>query len=198
MRELMLGPQRFSDLRAGLPGISANVLTQRLEGLITSGIVRRRRLPPPAASQVFELTEWGQEAEPILKVLGRWAARSPFHDPTRPFSTASLVLSLRTMFDADRAIGESLRVRLELAHQTVLVEVEDGWLEAGPADPDDMSAVAATLTGDARGVAAFVYGGVPLADLEAAGALRVSGDRAALERLPVFFPLPERAEAPAG
>src|SRR3954468_21365474 len=59
MRELMFGPKRFSDLRAGLPGISANVLTQRLEGLEASGVVMRRRLPPPAAANVYELTEWG-------------------------------------------------------------------------------------------------------------------------------------------
>src|SRR5881628_1732882 len=73
MRELMLGPKRFSDLKGDLPGISANVLTQRLEGLETTGLVRRRRLPPPAAAQVYELTDWGYEAEPIVQELGRWA-----------------------------------------------------------------------------------------------------------------------------
>src|ERR671919_409087 len=76
MRELMLGPKRFSDLRADLPGISANVLTQRLEGLEAAGIVVRRKLPPPASSQVYELTRWGYESEPIFQALGRWAARS--------------------------------------------------------------------------------------------------------------------------
>src|ERR671917_2501717 len=63
MRELMLGPKRFSDLRADLPGISANVLTQRLEGLEASGILARRKLPPPASAQVYELTPWGYESE---------------------------------------------------------------------------------------------------------------------------------------
>src|SRR4249919_2386031 len=84
MRELIFGPKRFSDLRASLPGISANVLTQRLEGLEQSGLVARRRLPPPAAAQVYELTEWGYESEPIFQALGRWASRSPLHDPTLP------------------------------------------------------------------------------------------------------------------
>src|SRR3954465_10271605 len=69
MRELMLGPKRFSDLRADLPGISANVLTQRLEGLEASGILMRRRLPPPSSAQVYEPTEWGYEAEPIVQTL---------------------------------------------------------------------------------------------------------------------------------
>src|SRR3546814_6648878 len=103
MRELMLGPKRFGDLREGLPGISANVLTQRLEGLEAVGVLLRRRLPPPAGSQVYELTPWGYESEPIFQALGRWAARSPAHDPTLPFSAASLMLSLRTMLDPERA-----------------------------------------------------------------------------------------------
>ncbi|HYJ29191.1 MAG TPA: helix-turn-helix domain-containing protein, partial [Allosphingosinicella sp.] len=90
MRELMLGPKRFTDLRADLPGISANVLTQRLEGLESAGVLARRRLPPPAPAQVYELTPWGYEAEPIFQVLGRWAARSPSHDPSLPLSAASL------------------------------------------------------------------------------------------------------------
>ena len=97
MRELMLGPKRFGDIRADLPGISANTLTQRLEGLEASGLVVRRRLPPPASAQVYELTRWGYEAEPIVQTLGRWAARSPGHDPTLPLSGTSLMLSFRTM-----------------------------------------------------------------------------------------------------
>ena len=104
MRELMLGPKRFGDIRADLPGISANTLTQRLEGLEASGLVVRRRLPPPASAQVYELTQWGYEAEPIVQSLGRWATRSPGHDPTLPLSGTSLMLSFRTMFDAERAL----------------------------------------------------------------------------------------------
>ena len=98
IRELLLGPRRFSDLRASLRGISANVLTQRLEGLEAAGVLVRRKLPPPASVQVYELTPWGYEAAPIFQALGRWAVRSPHHDPTRPFSPVSLMLSLRTMF----------------------------------------------------------------------------------------------------
>src|ERR671917_1970055 len=100
MRELMLGPKRFGDLRSDLPGISANVLTQRLEGLEAAGLLVRRRLPPPASTQVYELTAWGYEAEPIVQSLGKWAARSPAHDPSLPISATSIMLSFRTMFDA--------------------------------------------------------------------------------------------------
>src|SRR5215212_8785344 len=77
VRELLLGPKRFTDLRSGIPDISPNVLGQRLRELEESGIVRRRRLAPPVAAQVYELTEWGRELEPAVLSLGRWASRSP-------------------------------------------------------------------------------------------------------------------------
>ena len=114
MRELMMGPKRFGDLRPSLPGISANVLTQRLEGLEAAGVLRRRKLPPPANAQVYELTAWGYESEPIFQALGRWAARSPTHDPTLPFSAASLLLSLRTMLDPARAEGHRRKIGFRL------------------------------------------------------------------------------------
>src|SRR5690606_34821577 len=114
MRELMLGPKRFSDLRADLPGVSANVLTQRLEGLEEAGILRKTKLPPPASVQVYELTDWGYESEPILQALGRWAARSPKHDPNLPISTTSFLLSLKTMMDHDRSSGLRAVIGLRL------------------------------------------------------------------------------------
>src|SRR5690242_5360373 len=77
VRELLLGPKRFTDLRAGLPDISPNVLGQRLRELEESGILRRRRLAPPAAAQVYELTRWGRGLEPAVLALGSWASRSP-------------------------------------------------------------------------------------------------------------------------
>src|SRR5918998_5953703 len=126
MRELMLGPKRFSDLRADLPGISANVLTQRLEGLEAAGLLTRRRLPPPASAQVYELTEWGLEAEPIVQSLGRWAARSPAHDPTLPLSGTSLMLSFRTMFDPARAQGLTARIGFRIGAETYLARIGGG------------------------------------------------------------------------
>ena len=83
IRELMFGPRRFGEIKANLPGISANVLTQRLESLEDAGIVVRRRLPSPANVQVYDLTDWGREAEVAIREMGRWAARSPRHDPMR-------------------------------------------------------------------------------------------------------------------
>ncbi len=94
IRELMLGGRRFSDLRASLPGISAKVLTERLGGLEQQGVLIRRKLPPPAATQVYELTSWGYLAEPAIQELGRWAARSPEHNLQLPLSPVSFMLEL--------------------------------------------------------------------------------------------------------
>src|SRR5918992_576666 len=70
VRELLLGPKRFTDLPAGLPNVSPNVLAQRLRELERAGVVRRRKLAPPAASRVYELTDWGLELEPVVISLG--------------------------------------------------------------------------------------------------------------------------------
>jgi DNA-binding HxlR family transcriptional regulator len=193
MRELMFGPRRFSDLRASLPGISANVLTQRLAGLEAAGVLRRARLPPPAGAQVYALTPWGQEAEPIFQALGRWAARSPAHDPTLPFSAASLLLSLRTMLDPVRAAGLAARIGFRLGAESFLALLEDGRIEIAPGP---LETAALVFDGAPQVLAGAIYGGQPLAALEAAGALRITGDRALAARFVTLFPLPEKAARP--
>src|SRR3954467_1775540 len=105
LRELAYGPRRFSELKADLQGISANVLTQRLNELEERRLVRKVKLPPPASVQVYEATEWGQEAVPLIASLGRWAARSPCHDPTLPMSHVSLIMSLQTLLSPELAQG---------------------------------------------------------------------------------------------
>jgi DNA-binding HxlR family transcriptional regulator len=192
MRELMLGPQRFSDLRAGLPGISANVLTQRLEGLEAIGVVARKKLPPPASTQVYELTAWGYEAEPIFQALGRWGARSPHHDPTQPFSAASLILSLRTMFDPDRAGRIDAWVGIKAGSESILVRIADGKLDFARGELTDADLI---FEGEPPAIAAAIYGGVPIDALVAQGALKVTGDRRFAEVFVGLFPLPDKVEA---
>ncbi len=194
IRELMLGPKRFSDLRESLPGISANVLTQRLEGLEVAGILMRRKLPPPAAAQVYELTEWGYESEPIFQALGRWAARSPSHDPTLPFSTASLVLSMRTMFNAERAKGMEARIGFRIGEETFLACLADGRIEIDRSPLDGADVI---FTGTPPVLAGAIYGGQKLEMLEQAGALQVEGDRALAQRFVGLFPLPSKFLKPA-
>lgn len=191
MRELMLGPLRFSDLRAALPGISANVLTQRLEGLEGIGALVRRRLPPPVAVQVYELTPWGYEAEPIMQALGRWATRSPLHDPTLPLSPVSLMLSFRTMFDPARAEDFEARIGFRLSGEDYMVRIGKGRVEAARAPVENADVV---FTGTAPAVAGAVYGGVPLAALEADGALEVDGYRTIANRFVTLFPLPPKID----
>ena len=127
IRELLLGPRRFSDLKTSLNGISANVLTQRLEGLEGAGVLIRRKLPPPASVQVYELTPWGYEAAPIFQALGRWAVRSPHHDPTRPFSPVSLMLSLRTMLSPAAAGDLEARIQLHMNGEPFFWLADTAW-----------------------------------------------------------------------
>src|SRR5689334_6789397 len=103
VRELLLGPKRFSDLRAGLPHVSADVLAQRLRELEHSGVVRRLKLPPPAGSRVYELTEWGTELEPVVLSLGRWGSRGPVPVTDLELSPDALMIALKTLFDPHRA-----------------------------------------------------------------------------------------------
>ena len=99
VRELLLGPKRFTDLRAGLPKVSPDVLAQRLRELEAAGVLRRDTLPPPAASQVYELTERGHELKPVILELGRWGSREPQNDG--PLGPDAAVIALMTMFAGD-------------------------------------------------------------------------------------------------
>lgn len=190
MRELLLGPKRFSDLRASLPGISANVLTQRLEALESTGIVCRRKLPPPASAWVYELTAWGLESEEVFKTIGRWAARSPQHDPRSPLSVASVVMSMRTMFARERAKGISGTVGFRFGREEFLARLDNGAFTIARGE---VAGADAFIEGDQNAWAGALYGGVPLAALENSGALKVSGDRALLDRYLTLFPLPAKA-----
>nr|WP_255325795.1 winged helix-turn-helix transcriptional regulator [Sphingobium sp. 15-1] len=188
MRELMLGPKRFTDLRASLPGISANVLTQRLEELEASSILIRRRLPPPAASQIYELTEWGRESEILFQVLGRWASRSPTMQPGLPMSNVSVILSMRTMIDRSRIGDMDAVIGLRFGEESFRLVLKDGDFTA---DRGEAAGADVILSGDQNALAAVVYGGLRFEDV--AGALQVEGDRALAERFVRLFLLPPMA-----
>lgn len=190
LRELMLGPKRFNDLRRDLPGISANVLTQRLEGLEASGLLVKRRLPPPSSAQVYELTDWGYEAEPVIQTLGRWAVRSPGHDPTMQISAVSLMLSFRTMLNAERAAGIDARIGFRMGAESYLARLGGGRIEIGrdPLDEADL-----IFIGSAPAIGAAVHGGEAIEKLEGEGALKIEGDRDLAEAFTTLFPLPPKA-----
>lgn len=190
VRELLLGPKRFADLRAGLPGISPNVLAERLRGLEGAGIVRRRKLPPPAASKVYELTGWGAELEPVIVSLGRWGARSTLRSPDAGMSVDALVLSFRTMFDPRAAGGLSASYELRLGEDRFRATVGGGRFEISRGVADRPDAIVETDPGT---LAALVYGGRGLSEALRSGDLEIEGDRTAVERFLGLFPLPEPA-----
>ena len=189
VRELIPGPKRFSDLKKGLPGISTNILTNRLNDLESGHVLVRDRLPPPSASQIYRLTAWGAELEPLIQDIGRWAARSTEMQPGKPMSAASVMLSLRTMFSSQRAGDAGFRLELILDGIPHRAEVCDGQftIEVGESMPPDVS-----VSGDPNLLAAMVYGGMPMDAAEAAG-LKISGHRQHLARFCSFFPLPDKA-----
>lgn len=192
VRELVLGPKRFTDLQAGLPRLSPDVLAQRLRELEEAGVVQRRTLPPPAGSRVYELTPWGRELEPALLALGRWGSRAPFPPGDAPLGVDALVLALPTLFDAARAEGVRASLELRFGPARFHAHVHDGRLEldrAGVEDPD------AVVDAEPAAFSEVLWHGRPLADAERAGAIRLDGSRAAVRRFLKLFPPPVPATA---
>jgi DNA-binding HxlR family transcriptional regulator/putative sterol carrier protein len=185
VRELLLGPKRYSDLRRGLPNASPNVLSERLRELEHNGVVRRRKLPPPAGSRVYELTDWGRELEDVVIALGHWGARSPTGPSDDPVGVDSVVLALRSRFDPGAARGLRAGYELRLGEDRFRVEVADGEIEVarGVADQAD-----ATIDTDSDTLAAVLWGDLPLADAERSGKMTVGGDRAAVKGFLRLFP----------
>ena len=185
MRELMFGPRRFSELRADLPGISANVLTQRLAELEQRGLVRKTKLPPPASVQVYEATEWGLEAAPVIRGLGKWAVRSQCHDPSRPVSHVSIMMSMQTMFDPQRADGLTARVGFLFGETSYVADIRDGRIDVARGPIEDCELV---FKGAPQELAGVLYGGAPI------DAIRVEGDPAIAKRFITLFPLPPKVD----
>ena len=185
VRELVLGPRRFTDLREGLPGIATNVLSQRLRQLERNGIVARRRLPPPAASNVYELTEYGQELVPIMLALGRWGARSiGYGTPEHKTQGRWLAVALQAFFDPGAAAGVTARVGLDLGDAQVTLRMDQGRLEVNSGMDED---VELAIAADPETLVAYLSG----TDVS----LVAEGDRELLERLRDVFPF--RAPVPA-
>jgi DNA-binding HxlR family transcriptional regulator len=186
VRELRLGPRRYSDLQSALPGAGPNVLTRRLRDLETGGVLHRRTLPPPASAVVYELTEWGADLEPVFRALAKWGIRSPV--PRKGHLTAdSMMLGLRTFFSPGRVEPWTALYEFRLDRNVFRLRVVDGRLDEltrGEADRPD------TVVAGSRAAVQSVLEGKPIDD-----AVSVTGDLEALERLlaatrPVTRPAP--------
>jgi DNA-binding HxlR family transcriptional regulator len=186
LRELAYGSRRFSELKADLQGISANVLTQRLTELEARGLVRKVKLPPPASVQVYEATEWGLEAVPLIASLGRWAARSPCHDPNQPMSHVSVIMSLQTLLSPELAEGLDARIGFRFGDASYVTHLHDGRLDVTRGEVTDCDL---ELVGSPTAVAAVIHGGAPF-DM-----IRIEGDLELARRFVRLFPLPPKVGA---
>jgi len=183
LRELAYGPRRFSELKADLTGISANVLAQRLTELESRGLVRKLKLAPPASIQVYEATEWGLEVVPLIASLGKWAARSPWHNPALRMSHVSVIMSFQTLISPELADGLDARVGFQFGDVSYVTTIQDGRLDVqrGPIENCGVEFI-----GTPSEIAAVVHGGAPLEMIE------VKGDMELAKRFRTLFPLPPK------
>jgi DNA-binding HxlR family transcriptional regulator len=187
IRELLLGPKRYTDLRQALPGMWTNLLAARLQQLETAGVIERVDLPPPAARTVYRLTERGKELEDVVLGLGRWGIPllSSRRKRNPPLSTAVL-LGLRAFFQPGAApkIDESYEVRIGGDPFTAVVQ--RGRLDIRPGSPDDP---AATLHADLAGLLDVRLGRVDIGTAIETGLLRFEGSNTSVRRLRQAFAL---------
>jgi DNA-binding HxlR family transcriptional regulator len=177
-RELLLGPKRFTDLRAGLRNVGPDMLAQRLRELEQAGVVRRRTLPPPAGSRVYELTDRGRELEPVVLALGRWGSSAPFPAEGARLGVDSFVLALKTLFEPGD--GADSTVALEIAGQPFRARISGERFEVERGEADDATA---TIAGEPGPLAAWLWHGGP------DDAITIEGDRDAAARFAARFPL---------
>jgi DNA-binding HxlR family transcriptional regulator len=183
VRELLLGPKRFTDLRAGLPNAKPSVLSQRLRELEAAGVVRRRTLAPPSGARVYELTDDGRDLEPIVIALGHWGSRVP----TRPgavHGSDSLVLALKSRFDPDAARGVDGSYELRLATDRYRIAIADGQLTARRGEVEAPDAIIET---DPDTLGAVLLDGHQLDGALDSGAIRLEGDRKGAARFLALY-----------
>lgn len=188
VRELVLGPKRFSDLRAGLAGMSAETLAQRLRELEADGVVRRTTLPPPASARVYELTEWGRGLEPVVLAIGRWGSQAPFPPGSAALSPDALMLALLTVFDPARAEGIEATYEVRIDRDRFRARVAGGRLDIAREAVADADAVVAA---DPAALTGVLWHGRPLAEAERQGRVAIEGSRRAAKRFLALFPAPQ-------
>jgi DNA-binding HxlR family transcriptional regulator len=179
VRELLLGPQRFSDLRRALPKASSNLVADRLRELEDRAVIRRRRLAPPAGSWVYELTEWGRQLEPVVLALGGWGVRVPLPSPPTTLSDTSVLLFLRACARPDPA-APSTTYRLELDGRVWTVRTAAGEVLV---QPDEPATADASLRATPKALNALLEDPAWLDAAMADGSVAASGDLRALRRL---------------
>jgi DNA-binding HxlR family transcriptional regulator len=179
VRELLFGPQRFSELRRVLVTTSSNVIADRLRELEANGVIQRRRLPPPAASWVYELTPWGRQLEPILLALGLWGLRTPLPADPAVISPTTVLLYLRTRARPNPAEPSAV-VRIELDGQRWTAETDDGRLEI---HAGDIATADGTIRTDPKTLRDLIGAPSQLRKAIRSGAATFDGNQAIVRRL---------------
>ena len=180
VRELMLGPKRFTDLMGGLPGVGRGLLAERLRHLTDHGVVRQRILEPPAASKVYELTERGERLGDALLPLQQWGREflgEP--DSMRHARVEWLMIHFRRGLHAEHARGVHESYEMRFPGEVWQLRVDDGELDLRRGAAKD-PAVVATL--DLDTFARIGLGELPVQEALADGRFRVEGDPAAIAR----------------
>jgi DNA-binding HxlR family transcriptional regulator len=195
VRELLHGPKRYTDLLEGLPGIGTNILAARLRGLEEAGIVRKRELPPPAASKVYELTEYGSELEEVFWALARWGARSlgpPGPDDELYPEWGVNAFAALFFPEAARGLAETYVLRVE--GDVFSARVEDGHMHASVGAADD---AVVEIETDMETFFSLVGGQLAPREALKRRSVRIEGDRVAYERFFQVFSLAPRSRAAA-
>lgn len=186
VRDLLFGPKRFSDLRAGLPQASANVLSQRLRELEETGIIRHRKLPPPASAMVYELTEWGLQLEPILMGLQTWGAHSPSYTQENPVGCDAAMLALRNFFGRNDRANLQAEIEVRFSTGAYRVQIQEGTLEIHRGSSDRSDAIVET---DPTTLEEVAFRLKSLQEAEKEGLVQVVGDREVVSSFFDAFPV---------
>jgi DNA-binding HxlR family transcriptional regulator len=180
VRELLHGPKRYTDLANGLPGIGTNILAARLKELEGCGIVEKRTLPPPAASTVYELTEYGAGLREALYALARWGARTI--GPPGPGDELYPewgMNALPALFVSEAARGLTETYSLVVEGDPFTARIVDGALEPSMGVADDADVV---VEADMETFFGLASGELAPKDAVRAGRAKVKGELEALER----------------
>jgi DNA-binding HxlR family transcriptional regulator len=184
IRDLLVGPKRFTDLLRGLPGIPTNVLAARLKELEGAAVVRRRVLPRPDGSVVYELTEYGRELESVVVALGRWGAKALGEPRPREIVTSdSIVTALRTTFRPAAAKRVRASYELRLGDIIVHARVRGGKLEVAAGALPEADLVIET----GPGIKALMAGEVTPEEALASGLVNLCGDERLLAPFAEMF-----------
>ena len=182
VRELIAGPRRFKDLISGLPGVSTNLLSERLRSLEHQKMIQRRVLPPPSGSTVYELTPLGRTLEPTLLELGRWGSQfiPASHEGVSVLRVGSYALTFKTFFRPELADDIDETYQLNIDGEMMQVHIDHGTIAVEQGEPHKSDVV---FHSDVTTMLGMLQGMIDPQRALAEGILRIDGDQDAIYRL---------------